>query len=150
MEHLPEFIANHLLLFSLLIGISSLLLWNIYGSAASGIREIGAAEVTRMINHEKAVVLDVRNEEEFAEGHILNAMNIPADKLDEQIKVLNKHKDKPLILTCKQGMESLRVARMIKQNGFEKIYSLKGGLQSWRDAKLPLMRDKQAEDNSSS
>lgn len=145
MEHLPEFIANHLFLFSLLIGILSLLLWNLFGTAVSGIREIGPAEVTRLINHEKAVVLDIRDEEEFGQGHILNAMNIPAVNLVDEDKNLTRHKDKPLILTCKQGADSIRAARLIKQKGFEKIYSLKGGVQAWRDAKLPLVRNQSEE-----
>lgn len=148
MGHLPEFIANHLFLFSLLIGILSLLLWNIFGTVASGINEINPAEVTRMINHEKAVVLDIRNEIDFGQGHILNAVNIQADKLSEENSNLDKFKDKPLILICKQGTDSIRAARIIRQKGVEKIYCLKGGLQSWKDAKLPLVRDKSPEETS--
>ena len=148
MERLPEFIANHLFLVSLLIGISSLLLWNIFGTAASGIMEIGPAEMTRMMNHEKAVVLDVREEEDFEQGHVLNAVNIPAGKLVEQSESLSRYKERPLILTCRQGMDSIRAARIIRQKGFEKIYCLKGGLQAWRNANLPLISDRQNEKTS--
>ena len=145
MEHLPEFIANHLLLFSLLIGLLSLLIWNIFSMAASGIREISPAEATRMMNHEKAVVLDLRDEQEFGAGHILNAMNIPAAKLAEQCDKLDKHKDRPVIFTCKQGMDSLHSARALRHKGFEKLYCLKGGLQAWQNANLPLVRDQSNE-----
>lgn len=145
MERLPEFIANHLFLFSLFIGLLSLLLWNIFSSAASGIREIGPAEATRMMNHEKAVVLDVRNEQEFGTGHILNAMNIPAAELAEKSEKLEKHKNRPVIFTCKQGLDSLRAARVLRQKGFEELYCLKGGLQAWQNANLPLVHDQALE-----
>lgn len=141
MEKIPEFIANHLFLFSLLIGILMLLLWNIFGNSVSGVVELTPMEATRKMNHEKAIMLDVRPEKEFAEGHILNAVNIPMDKLTEQNKELMKHRERPLILCCRMGTDSVRAARLLKQQGIEQLYSLKGGLQAWRSASLPLVRD---------
>ena len=146
MERLPEFIANHLFLFSLLVGILSLLLWNIFGTAASGIMEIGPSEATRLMNHEKALILDIREKSDFDQGHILNARNMPFTKLAEQTDDLAKYKDRPLIIACKQGIDSIRAARVIKQKGFEKIYCLKGGLQAWRNANLPLIRNQSLEE----
>lgn len=148
MEHLPEFIANHLFLVSLFIGILCLLLWNLFGTAASGIQEIGPAEMTRMMNREKAVVLDIRDEQEFSNGHILNAMNIPARKLAEQVNDLSKYKDRPLIFACKQGIDSVRAARIAKHAGVEKIYCLKGGVQAWKNANMPLLREQNIEEKS--
>lgn len=141
MEKIPEFIANHLFLVSLFIGILMLLLWNIFGSSVSGVLELTPMEATRKINHEKAIMLDVRPEKEFAEGHVLNAINIPFEKLQEQQKELNKHKDRPLILCCRTGTDSVRAARLLKHQGIEQLYILKGGLQAWRNASLPLLRD---------
>ena len=140
MEHFPEFIANHLFLVSLLIGILMLLLWNLFGASLSGIAEVAPMEATRLLNHEQAVILDVRPEQEYAEGHILNAINIPVDKITGQQDDLNKYRNQPVILCCKNGMDSMRVARVIKHSGFEKVYCLKGGLQTWRTAGLPLAR----------
>ena len=51
MEHIPEFVANHLYLFSLLLAILTLLIWNLYGDTVSGIRQVIPMEVTRLINH---------------------------------------------------------------------------------------------------
>jgi rhodanese-related sulfurtransferase len=146
MENIPEFIANHLFLISLFIGILMLLLWNIFGNSVSGVVELTPMETTRKMNHEKAVMLDVRPEKEFAEGHILNAINIPFEKLQEQLKELNKHKDRPLILCCRMGTDSVRAARLLKQQGIEQLYFLKGGLQAWRSASLPLLRDEPREE----
>ena len=141
MEKLPEFIANHLFLFSLLVAISSLLFWNIFAGAL-GASQIVAAEVTRLINHEDAEILDIRSREEFERGHIINAVNIDAKILGEREKELDKYKDKTVVIYCAQGQESIRVARSLKMKGFEKLYSLKGGINAWQNTNLPLTKGK--------
>jgi rhodanese-related sulfurtransferase len=141
MEHFPEFVANHLFLFSLLIAIITLLLWNLFGDTVSGIKQVIPMEATRLINHENAVVVDLRKPEEFKNGHILNAKNFPADKLVEKEKELDLYKPKNIILCCNTGTDSTHAIRMLTQKGFEKLYCLKGGLQAWRNASLPLNRD---------
>ena len=141
MENIPEFIANHLFLFSLMIGILALLLWNIFGSSFSGIAELTPMEAIRKMNHEKAVLLDMRPVKDFAEGHILNSLNIPVEKLSDQQNELTRYKDRSLILCCKTETDSIPAARLLKQQGFDQLYCLKGGLQTWRSASLPLVRD---------
>ncbi len=137
MEKLPEFIANHLFLVSLLIAITSLLLWNIFAGGI-GTSQILPAEVTRLINHEKAQILDLRSAEEFAAGHILNSVNLVATTLDEKQKELQKYKDKTVILCCHQGQESIRIARTLEMKDIENLYCLKGGIVGWQNANLPL------------
>ena len=141
MENIPEFVANHLFLFSLLIGILSLLLWNLFGNSVSGIKVITPMEATRLMNHEGAVVLDIRNEKDFVEGHVLNAMNIPADKLQDKSSELEKIKDKPVIITCKFGSDSSRAARILKGLSVNNVHCIKGGIQAWSQANLPLTRE---------
>ena len=141
MEQFPEFVANHLFLFSLLIGILMLLFWNLFGNTVSGIRIISPMEVTRMMNHENAVVLDIRNEKDFSEGHILNAVNIPAEKLQEKITDLEKLKDRPIVIACRYGSDSSRAARILKGFAIDNVHCIKGGLQAWSQANLPLTRD---------
>ena len=141
MEQIPEFIANHLFLVSLLVAISSLLFWNLFFSAM-GASQIVPAEVTRLINHEDAELLDVRSAEDFANGHIINAVNIDATTLGEREKELDKYKDKTVVICCGQGQESIRVVRSLKMKGFEKLYSLKGGISAWQNANMPLTKGK--------
>jgi rhodanese-related sulfurtransferase len=141
MERIPEFIANHLFLVSLLVAISSLLFWNLFFSAM-GSSQIVPSEVTRLINHEDAAVLDIRTAKDFENGHIINAVNIDAAKLGEREKELEKYKDKTVVICCGQGQESVRVARSLKVKGFEKLYALKGGISAWQNASLPLTRGK--------
>ncbi len=141
MEKLPEFIANHLFLVSLFVAISSLLFWNIFFSAM-GASQIVPAEVTRLINHEDAELLDIRSAKDFEKGHIINAVNIDMATLGDREKELNKYKDKTVVICCAQGQESIRVARNLKTKGFEKLYSLKGGISAWQNANLPLTKGK--------
>jgi len=140
MEKLPEFIANHLFLVSLLVAITSLLLWNIF-SGAIGVTQIAPTEVTRLINHENAKVLDLRSPDEFEKGHIINSVNLVASALEGSEKELGKYKDKTVVLCCGQGQESIRIARILKMKGFEKLYCLKGGIIAWQSANLPLTKN---------
>ncbi len=140
MERLPEFIANHLGLVSLFVAILSLLLWNIFGSSLSGLSKIGPSEATRLMNHEKALLLDLRTSADFSSGHILNARNIPAAELEGRQKELQKHKKNPVILCCNRDSDGIKAGRILKFAGYEKLYSLKGGLESWQNANLPVAR----------
>jgi rhodanese-related sulfurtransferase len=141
MERIPEFIGNHLFLVTLFIAILVLLLWNLFGDVLSGVEHLSPADATLLLNRQNAVVLDLRPEREFESGHIISALNLPADP-DAQQKILDKHRDRPMIAVCQNGTLSARLARTIKLKGFEKVYCLKGGLAAWRGAGLPVTREK--------
>lgn len=141
MEHLPEFVTNHLFLFALLVSILVLLLWNLFGAAVSGVTLINPQETIRLVNREDAVVLDIRSADDFGKGHILGAQHMSADRMGEQQADWAKYKGQNVVLCCNTGNEVLRVGRTLKMQGFEKIYCLKGGIQSWKTANLPLSRD---------
>jgi rhodanese-related sulfurtransferase len=141
MERLPEFITNHLFLVSLFISILMLLIWNLYGGALSGAKQIIPAELTRLVNREDAVVVDVRSEDDFKQNHILNALNIPEKELEANKAKLDKYTKQAVVIYCTSGVESARFARALVGQGFEQVYSLKGGLPSWQNANLPLTKE---------
>lgn len=140
MERLPEFIANHLFLFMLLISILMLLAWNIFGSSLNGVPLIQPGEVTRLINQQDAVVLDIRKESQYQSGHIINAINIPSEQIATQINKLKPYKDKGVIVCCETGGLAPKEARKLIDAGYEKVYSLKGGMPTWRNAGLPVAK----------
>ena len=142
MERLIEFAGNHLFLVTLFIAILSLLIWNLYGSVISGATLLEPAEVTRMINRDHAMVLDIRPPGDFETGHVLNAINIPNADLNERLKELDKYQQKSLIVYCENGTVTNQAIRILKSNGFEKIYGMKGGLAGWKNATLPVARGK--------
>lgn len=93
------------------------------------------------INREKAVVVDVREPEEYVKGHITNAKNIPLSQLDERLPQVAKNKAVPVILVCDKGARAVRAVRaeaQAKKLGFEKAQALAGGMKAWRDAGLPV------------
>lgn len=141
MERLPEFIGNHIILVTLFIAILTVLIWNLFGHAISGIEQIPPAELTRLMNRENAVVVDFRSQEEFEKGHILNARNIPEAELQSRQKELEKFKSSPIVACCSSGASSPKTARSLKALGYERIYILKGGIQAWQSSNLPLTRN---------
>jgi len=148
MEHFPEFVANHLFLFTLLVALLALLAWNLFGHAVTGVTLVIPMETTSLINHENAVVIDVRSEADFRTGHILNALNFPAADMMQRLDDLKKYSKRTIILYCNNGSDSARLCRMLRQQGFDKVNCLKGGLYAWRNANLPLARVESAETSS--
>ena len=142
MERLIEFAGNHLFLVTLFVAILMLLMWSLSGSVFSGATQLEPAEAIRMMNHEHAMILDIRVPADFEAGHVLNAINIPHSELSERLKELNKYQQKPLIVYCENGAVTTQAMRSLKAGGFEKIYGMKGGLIAWRNAALPVARGK--------
>ena len=79
-----------------------------------------------------AVILDVRTKAEYQSGHLKNSINIPVDKLQQNIKNLNKNK--AIITCCASGARSASATRILKSNGFEEVYN--GG--SWQSLRKYL------------
>ena len=140
MEKLPEFIVNHLFLVCLFISISILLLWNFFGTSIMGLKMVGSAELTRLINRDDALLIDLRKKDDFTNGHIINAKNIPSAEFEKEMNSLSSKKDQPIVLYCSHGSETVRFARILIQQGFQKVYGLKGGLVTWSQANLPLTK----------
>jgi rhodanese-related sulfurtransferase len=142
MAQFIEFVGNHTFLFFSFMFITGLLIWNLIEGQISGIQAILPQEATLLINHEDALILDVREEKEFVDGHILNAMHIPLSALSGKISRLEKYKDRPIIANCASGNRSGNACKILKKSGFDKIYNLKGGIIAWNNASLPVMRGK--------
>lgn len=141
MERLLEFTANHPFLIALFVAILLLLLWNLFSDRLSGVTPLSPAELTRLLNHEDAILLDIRSKADFDNGHILNSRNMPAAQIDQKLDKLKSEADKPVILCCNGGMDSQRVGRRLLMEGFARVYTLKGGMPAWKNDGLPLTRE---------
>ncbi len=138
MEQFGTFILNHWELFLTLVIILALLAGTGFSQKLLGFKEVQPQQLTQMVNRENAVVLDVREDKEFKEGHIVNALHVPLSELEVRLKSLEKLKGRPVITTCQTGDRSARAAAILRKQGFEPVFKLAGGLLAWRDAKLPL------------
>nr|VFJ56651.1 MAG: Rhodanese-related sulfurtransferase [Candidatus Kentron sp. FW]VFJ63451.1 MAG: Rhodanese-related sulfurtransferase [Candidatus Kentron sp. FW] len=140
MDQLIEFAANHWFLTLALFTILGLLAWTTLAPGVFGAQRVDPVEAVRLINHEGAIVLDVRTDSEVEEGRILNAIHIPQQSLTDQIKRLDKHRAKPIIAVCRTGNRSGSACAILRKHGFERVYNLGGGIVGWQGASLPLVR----------
>jgi rhodanese-related sulfurtransferase len=102
---------------------------------------VGTAEAVRLINRERAVLIDVSEPEEFAKGHPNGARNIPISKLEgklEGAKELPSNKTLPLVVVCPTGSRASRAVALLRKAGYEKAQVLAGGFGAWREANLPV------------
>lgn len=129
------FIDNWVLM---LIAFTSggLLVWPLVkGGRAAG--SVGAGEAVRLINREKAVIVDVGEAAEFAAGHANGARHIPLAALDGS-KALPSNKSLPIVVMCPTGARASRAAAQLRKAGWEKAVALAGGTAAWRAASLPV------------
>jgi len=139
MEQLLEFAANHAMLVAGFAAVLAALIWNLV-TDPGGKNAVDASTATAMINHEDAVVLDVRSMAEFKDGHIVNAINIPINGLGSNLKQLEKHRDRPVVAVCRSGSRSGAACNILRKNGFENVKNLRGGMLAWESASLPVKR----------
>lgn len=133
-----KFILDNWMLIT--IALSSgffLLLPVMQGAATSG---LSPTEAVQCMNREKGVVVDVCGRDEYAQGHIKGALNVPLDQLEANLGQAVKNKSTPLILSCASGMRSKRAQAIAQKLGYEKVHSLQGGLKAWKEANLPVTK----------
>ena len=102
-------------------------------------KRVNASQATQLIN-KKAQVIDVRTPEEFARGHIRQSKLIPLSNFGEQLPLAKLKQDKPVLIVCESGMRARRAAAMLDKQGYTDVAVLDGGVRSWQEAQLPLVK----------
>lgn len=97
--------------------------------------------VTRMINTDEAVLVDIRDAKEYKAGHISGAINIPVAKIMDRIAELEPHREKAIIVADKVGQQSGAIGRKLQQKEFS-VLRLTGGMMEWHNQKLPVVKGK--------
>ena len=139
MEQLPEFLMNHAILRTAFLAVLGALLWSTFQPGTG--ERLSPSDATRLISHEDAVILDVRSDHEFDMGHIVNAVHLPMDQLESSLRKLEKYRSRPIIATCQNGQRAAAAVKTLKAHGFDRLYSLNGGVNAWANASLPLSRE---------
>ena len=135
-----DFILENVLLVGLAVVSGLMLAWPMLSRMSSTSSNLGPADAVLLINRENALVLDVRENAEYAAGHITDARHIPLAQLETRIGELGKFKDKPVLVNCQAGMRSAKACGTLEKHGFSKVYNLQGGLNAWQQAKLPVVK----------
>lgn len=129
-------IENWLLVLAALTS-GGLLLWPQLSGATAGGNAVGTAEAVRLINREKALLIDVSEPAEYAAGHPAGARNVPLAQIAGH-KALPSNKSLPLVVTASRSSSATRAAAALRQAGYEKVLTLAGGVAAWREANLPI------------
>ena len=90
------------------------------------------------MNRSDALVIDLRAADEFAQGHVLGARNIPAADLERRAADLDKHKSKPVIVYSTDANRASSAIAALRKAGFESVHNLAGGYAAWQQAGLPV------------
>jgi rhodanese-related sulfurtransferase len=132
-----QFLQDNWMLVALAAFSGGMLAWSFIGSKMSGVEQADTLKATRLFNDD-ALILDVREDKEYAAGHIPRAKHIPLGQLQGRLNELDKYKNKPVLVTCRSGNRSAHACRVLKKAGFETVYNQDGGILAWERANLPI------------
>ncbi|MEC9362276.1 MAG: rhodanese-like domain-containing protein [Sinimarinibacterium flocculans] len=138
MEQFLDFFGNHPGLFAALGVVALLLVANEVHGHLTGGKRLSVPEAVRLINDRDPIILDVRTPADFRKGHLLRARNAPVTKLDEHLGQFAKDKSKPVLVYCALGSNAVTAAERLRKQGFAEVYPLRGGLNAWLGANLPV------------
>jgi len=133
-----DFINQNILLISVVVVSAAGLLWPLFARPSG--KSVSPAEATLLINREDATVIDVREADEFAAGHLPDAKHFALSKLTERLDELEKLKNKPVIVCCATGMRAGKACGELQKAGFTAIYNLSGGVDAWVGAGYPVKK----------
>ncbi|MBQ0719816.1 MAG: rhodanese-like domain-containing protein [Gammaproteobacteria bacterium] len=129
------FISEHWLLVS---GLLVLIYVFAFSEQKKAGKQLSVHELTRLLNDDAAILIDLRDSKEYATGCITGAINIPLAKLDGRISELEKHRTKKIVLVDKIGQQSAAAGRKLRLAGYD-AQRLRGGMGEWLHQSLPVV-----------
>ena len=139
-ERILQFIGNHWMLSSGIFIVSLLLVQDLFEALPRKYKTATPARAVELLNLDGTISIDVRDPQEYAKGHIEGALQITVARLKEKIFELEPHKNSPILVYCQQGTRSKEACKQLVNEGFTQVYYLGGGLLTWQEQKLPLVR----------
>ncbi len=126
--------------YGVVIGIMVLVLFIGCGSTDLTYHNIDAPTAYKMSILNDTLLLDVRTPAEYAQGHIKNSVLIPVQVLKTNYTKILAHKDKKILIYCRSGNRSVTASNILSNNGFNRIYNLKGGIKAWIKNRYPVQK----------
>ena len=133
-----QFLQGELLLTGTLFALIILLIVNIYSEKYRKYQVVDTNGAVSLMDDDELIILDVREEKERSVGFLTNDLNIPMGQVKAKMESLDKSKN--ILVYCKSGTRSDRIADILSKNDFQKVSSLKGGFNAWLKADLPIQR----------
>ena len=133
-----QFLQGELLLTGTLFALIILLIVNIYSEKYRKYQVVDTNGAVSLMDDDELIIIDVREEKERKAGFLSNDLNIPMGQVKAKMGSLDKSKN--ILVYCKSGTRSDRIADILSKNDFQKVSSLKGGFNAWLKADLPIQR----------
>ena len=131
------FIQNNILLFVIALVSGGLLLWPLLQKRGD---KVSILQATQLFNQGKTLFLDVREETEFAKGHVREAKNVPLKQLGDKLGELARFKARTVVVMCATGVQSSKAASQLKGAGFETVHIMEGGVAAWQSQGMPVVK----------
>jgi rhodanese-related sulfurtransferase len=122
------------------VGLTVAIIANEIAGLLSGIKRIGPAQLTALVNRDNALVIDLRAAADFAKGHIAGSKNVQMSQFDPENKALAPAKALPVVLVCNVGQTAGVAAKRLRKAGFANVAVLEGGIRAWLGADLPVVK----------
>lgn len=133
-----EFLTQQWLLAAALLVLITMLF--MYEARKKG-TSVSPQQAINLVNAQKGVFVDLRETADFRSGHIVDAMHIPVSKLMNNTGLLEKYRDKPIVLVCKMGQSAGGVGKKLNADGFENVCIMTGGMMEWGNLQLPVIKN---------
>jgi rhodanese-related sulfurtransferase len=139
MERFIEYATNHPLLLGAAVLAFIVVLTHESRVRKTAFAAISSQDLVRLMN-QGALVLDIRKPDEFAQGHVNGAKQLPSDKILTAGDDFKRFKEKPVVIIDDSGSLAAAAVRQLNEQGFTKAFSLRGGIKSWRAENLPVSK----------
>ena len=139
MDRLFEFVVSHYILVSL---FAAFLVAILVLEARRGGAKVSSQGLVSLMNKDEAVIVDIRDRKDFAQGHITGSVHIPLNSVKSRANELNKFKDKDvqIVVVDKMGQHSAMAVKQLNAEGYDNVVRLNGGIADWQGENLPLVK----------
>ena len=141
MQEYIDFFSNNLVLVLAWIATAGFLAFSILQGKLNKVSSVSAQEAITLINKQNALVVDIRSQDEYKKGHIVNSKNITQSQItDGKFSEIENHKDMPIILVCETGHRSSGAGGKLSKAGFTQVYNLLAGMSGWQSENFPTTK----------
>ena len=140
MNDIIAFLQQHLLMVVTWVVLLLAILFNEWWNKQKKAPALNAQQLVALMNDDRVKVIDIRNNQQFRQGHILNSRNIPWQNQD--VSVFKSLQNDTIVLVCQQGQTASQLAERLKKEGMTQVQVLAGGLGDWQQSNLPLVKGK--------
>ena len=143
MQEIIEFARQNAFMSGLWVVLLVALVVTWIRSKSSPVKDVSTHQATVWVNRENGLFVDIRSQDEFRKAHIHGAKSLPAAQIKQKsVSAIEKHKDDPIVIVCNTGATARGAAIQLTQQGFTKVAVLAGGMNAWRNEKLPVASGK--------